>query len=114
MRIGKSGLSDIHYFHFNALRDRIDFSTLSDQLPNPNALSLNQLTSSMLPSKEDDAALRNNFLILLLRILFDNFDFFKHTFDGEIEWHIKHPFFTEMCSKSEIVSIQCFCIITSV
>ena len=112
MRIDKCGLSDIHYFHFYALKDRIDFSGLSDILPNPNALSLNQLTSSLLPSKEDDAALQNNFSVLLSRILCDSFSFFKRTFDGVIEWHIKHPFYAEMCSKSEVVSTKHYLLFT--
>ena len=100
MRTDKSGLSDIHYFQYYALKDRIDLSDLSEV---PNALGQDQLISMILPSAEDDAALQNNLSIIVSRILFNSLDFFKQTFDDVIDYHIKHPFYKEMSSESEIV-----------
>ena len=105
MRTDKSGLSDIHYFQFYALKDRIDLSDQSEVPPNPNALGQDQLLSMILPSAEDDVALQKNLCIILSRILFNSLDFFKQTFDGVIDYHIKHPFYEEMSSESEIVSL---------
>ena len=31
-------------------------------------------------------------------------EFFKHSFDPVIDWHIKHEFYDEMSTKSTVVS----------
>ena len=94
----------IHYFHSYAVADRIDFSSLSDTVPPIPRVDIAQLATSLLPSQDDDAALRKNFATLVSRILFDNIEFFKLTFDGVIEWHIEHDFYEQMSRKSDVVS----------
>ena len=62
---------------------------------------------SLLPSPEDDVALRNNFSTLVSRILFGNMDFCKISFDGVVDWHIKHEYLEQMSRKSAVVSLVC-------
>ena len=64
-----------------------------------------QLATSLLPSPDDDVALRKNFATLVSRILFGSIDFFMLTFDDVVEWHIKHEFYEQMSRKSDVVSI---------
>ena len=95
----------IHYFHSYAVADRIDFSSLPETTPPLPIVDVQQLAASLLPSSDDDVALRKNFATLVSHILFGNIDFFKLTFDGVVEAHIKHEFFEQMSRKSDVVSI---------
>ena len=89
------------------VRDRVDFSQLSEQFPDPSALPCEEhAASSLLPSHEDDKAIREHYTILLSHVLVDNVPFFKSTFDGAAQWHITHQFYQEISSKSEVVSLQ--------
>ena len=73
-----------------------DFSDLSERtLPLPS-VDLWQLASSLLPSPDDDATMHNNFATHVSRVLVNYIDFFKVTFDGVIDWHIKHQFYEQM------------------
>ena len=94
-------LKSIHYFHSYAVADRIDFSDMSEATFPLPSVSTEQLAASLLPSIEDDMALRDNFMTLVARVLVTyNMEL---TFNGVVEWHIKHQFSQEM---SKIVSIQ--------
>ena len=105
MRSDKHRAGGIHYFHTYAARDRIDFSMLSERFPEPNSLPREEdVALSLLPSNKDDKAIRKHFAILLSQELVKNVPFFKSTFDGAVTWHIKHQFYDEMSSKSEVVS----------
>ena len=105
MRSGTSKTDSIHYFHSYAPADRIDFSYLSDKtLPFPD-VDLNQLATSILPSADDDQALQDNFATLISRVLVENVDYFKRSFDGVVNWHVKHEFYQQMAQKSEVVSV---------
>ena len=68
------------------------------------SVDLWQLVSSLLPSPDDDAAMHNNFATHVSCVLVDNIDFFKVTFDGVVDWHIKHQFHKQMSRKSDVVS----------
>lgn len=95
----------IHYFHYYAVANRIDFSHLSEITPPLPNVEVRQIATSLLPTPDDDMALRHNLAILVSRILFQNLTFFQLAFDGVIEWHIKHEYYEQMSRKSEIVSI---------
>ena len=108
MRFDAHKTKSLHYFHSYAVANRIDFSFLSEMTPPLPSVNIQQLAISLLPSPEDDVALRNNFATLISRILFENMDFFKFTFDGVIKWHIKHEFYDQMSRKSDVVSMAIY------
>ena len=39
---------------------------------------------------------------LLSCVLYKNLPFFNLSFDGVVEWHIKHEFYDEMSTKSDV------------
>jgi len=108
MRAEKHHGQSLYYFHFCALRNRIDFSDYLDVSPATCLDSPKRRALYLLPSKEDDCALHTDFAILVSRILVDNMAYFCHTFDGVITWHIKHEHYSEMCQKSVVVSVVSF------
>ena len=104
MRSDFQGSSSLHYFHSYATADRIDFSKLSDKSPPAKQLGNHAEAFILLPSLEDEEALRENIKILISRVLYDHLPYFKVTFDGIITWHIKHCYYDEMSKKSDTVS----------
>ena len=104
MRSGTQKAGSIHYFHSYAVANRIDFSPLSEQTPPLPSVDIQQLAASLLPPSDDEVALRKNFAILVSCVLVANIKFFNTTFDGVVEWHIKHEFYKQMSKKSEVVS----------
>ncbi len=109
MRVGTSKPDDIHYFHSYAVGDRIDFMNLSDQVIPTLQQNSEQVAVSLLPTSDDDLALRNNMCILMSRILYENMGFFNLAFDSVVDWHIKHQFYDEMSTKSKVVSKTFYC-----
>ena len=110
MRSDSHKTESIHYFHSYAVANRVDFSDLSERTPPLPSVDLWQLASSLLPSPDDDATMRNNFATHVSRVLVNNIDFFKVTFDGVVDWHIKHQFYEQMSRKSDVVSFSSTCI----
>lgn len=104
MRVGDSKDQDKHYFHSYAVADRIDFSMLSDKHVPASIKDQRQIALSLLPTLEDDMNVRNNICTLIARALFENMKFFTMTFDGVVNWHIKHKWHEEMSKKSVVVS----------
>ena len=96
--------TSLHYFHFYAVKDRIDFSDLGEKAILCHGADQLQLVLSLLPLPEDDIALWRNLCVLISRILYNNLEFFKVAFDGIVEWHIEHSFYQEMSKKSDVVS----------
>ena len=105
MRIGSSKPDSIHYFHFYAVADRIGLSNISDQVIATQQRDSGLIVASLLPTPEDDVALRDNICVLMSRILCEHVEFFKFTFEEVVDWHIKHEFYDEMSPKSIVVSI---------
>ena len=105
MRVGKTRPDEIHYFHSYAVNDRIDFSGLSERVVPTLAQDPEQIALSLLPTPEDDEAIRNNMCTLISRIMYENMAFAKLTFDGVVNWHITHDFYEEMSRKSVVVSV---------
>ena len=105
MRVGKTRPDEIHYFHSYAVSDRIDFSGLSEKVVPTLAQDPEQVAVSLLPTPEDDEAIRNNMCTLISRIMYENMDFVRLTFGGVVDWHITHDFYKEMSRKSVVVSV---------
>ena len=95
----------LHYFHFFAIRDRIDMSQYDFDLPQKVSLDPEKIALKLLPSIEDDTSLVKDIAILLSRILVTYIPFFKFTFADVVSWHIEHKFYKEMSKKSEAVRI---------
>ena len=106
MRVDKHRKNEsMHYFHAFAVRDRIDFSSLSNHFPSISSLPFpDEIVKTLLPSKEDDEEMKSNMIVLMSRVLVDHLDFFKISFEGTVDWHIRHPFQSQMSKKSEVVS----------
>ena len=102
MKVSDNKPDTIHYFHSYAVADRIDFSNLSDQIIPTQQRDAKQVAASLLPTPDDDVAVRDNIHVLMSRILCENMGFFKLSFEGVVDWHIKH----EMSTKSTVVSIM--------
>lgn len=105
MRLDKRNES-LHYFNSYAVLNRIDISHLSDVCVDSRSLSPSHIAYSVLPSSIDDRKLRENITILVSRVLVTHLHFFSSTFQGAVDWHIKHQFYQEMSTKSHVVSIQ--------
>ncbi len=106
MRVEKHRGQSLHYFHFCAIQNRIDFSDFPDIFPATCLNSPKRRALHLLPSVEDDNDLRANMAVLVSRIIVDNIPFFHHTFDGIVTRHIKHKYYSEMCQTSVVVSMQ--------
>lgn len=84
------GIRSLHYFHYYAIKDRIDFSQMGEESIKCAQSDIQQIAISLLPTPEDDAALKKNVCTLMSRILYSNISFFKQSFDGAVDWHIDH------------------------
>ncbi len=104
MRVGVKKPDSLHWFHAYAVSDRIDFSNLSEQVIPTSQICPDRIAASLLPSVEDDLAIRRNICTLMSRVLCDNVTFFKASFDGVVDRHIKHDFYDQMSKKSDVVS----------
>lgn len=91
----------LHYVQAYAVKDRIDFSTISDKREDEGEQNL----YSLLPDSEDYAILKKRFSIHVSRIVTTYLTFFNEDFQSLVERHIKHKYRKEMCMKSEVVSI---------
>ena len=99
------GNRSLHYFHYYAVLNRIDFSDLPDVHPHTCQNSPRQIVVSLLPSADDDAILRHLFVTQVSRILCTHIPFFKSTFGDVIEWHIEHRYYSAMSTKSHVVHL---------
>ena len=97
----------LHLFHSCAVLDRLDTSALCDVLPQGCIPSPDSLALSLLPTTEDDDAIKSNFSILISRILIENCHFFEVAFKDIVVYHIPHEHDKEMCVKSEVVCCKC-------
>ena len=110
MRVDVVKPDSIHYFHSYAVADRVDVSKFSEHIIPTQQTDPRQVALSLLPSPEDDAAIRNSISVLISLVLFTNLPFFKLTFDGVVTWHIQHEFYEDMSTKSDVVSVFHFII----
>lgn len=107
MRNDKYRDQSLHYFNFLAVQNRIDFTDYPDIQPDTCLDHPERRAKFLLPSQQDDATLRRNISILVSRVLAEHMPFFKYTFEDVVDWHIQHQYYSEMSSKSVVVSSAC-------
>ena len=90
MRSDSHGTRSLHYFHSYAIADRINFSNLSQETQPSRSLNSHTQALLLLPSLEDEEALKKNFKILISRILYDNIPFFRTRSFGSTSSTIIH------------------------
>lgn len=101
-RSDKSTIS-IHHFHMYAVKNRVDFSSESNEYPTCN-LSEKEKALSLMPTINDDLHMKKTIAILISRVLVNHMEFFKFSFSDVVCWHIKHQYYKEMSAKSTVVS----------
>ena len=88
----------LHFFNSIAVKDCIDFSSLSDEVIS-DPLPPHMAKDVLLPSKGDDAAIHGNFTFLMKKIVIDNLDFLLRPIltsenilstDTPMKWHRNH------------------------
>ena len=89
----------LHYVQVYAVKDRVDFSQLSNTAPSPG-----RSVYEILPTTSDYQTLKDNFAILVARILTKHIPYFKQDFSGLVVNNIPHKYSSEMANKSEVVS----------
>lgn len=89
----------LHVFNVFAVRDRIDSTMLPETHEIPQSLSY----QDFIPTDGDYNSLKNNFKILVQRIICQHMSFFKEHFLNVVTAHIAHKYSEEMKQKSEIV-----------
>ena len=94
----------LHYFQSYAVKDRVNSSGLSDNLPVSSWHTPDELCRTLLPSKNDSMSIHANFEIHAARLLVKNLPAMKLAFDDLVDWHIDHQYTQEMCQRSEVVS----------
>ena len=94
--------SILHFFNMYTVRNRLDTSQLSEDMPTIDFKSIN--VEKVLPSADDYSSLTSNFAVLVCRILKKHMPFFS-TFGSGVERHIPHSYSREMAMKSEVVSL---------
>jgi len=95
--------SSIHWFNLICYQNRVNDWELPDAQPIRPILDLPN--SSFLPSIEEHSELRNDFIILVSRILVKYCAFFKQ-FAQMVPNHIPHLFSKEMKQQSQVVSYE--------
>ena len=91
----------VHWFNLLCYKNRVSNWDLDDKDPIRPILDLPN--SSFLPSFEEHAKLRADYIILVLRILVQNCEYFKQ-FSKIVPGHIPHQFSKEMRKQSQVVS----------
>lgn len=105
MRLDSHHNQSLNYVNAYAVYSRINFTHLPDTHPDT---CLNRPTENallLLPSMDDDKSIQKLFATHVSWILFTHMKFFQTSFDGVIDWHVKHQYYKEMSTKSTVVSI---------
>lgn len=98
----------MHCFNSYAVHDRVSIHGLSDVPPNVADINLLSIpVTDILPSMADHYSITNNFTIIS-RMLTSHLTHFKDNFNDVVDRHIKHDYYSQMSSKSEIVSSYAF------
>lgn len=109
---------DHHWFSLYAVKNRVHGEHLSNDQSAADVSTLPLTT--WLPSVTDCIHLREEFIVLVSRVLTDKLPAFK-VFAEAVEVHISHQYQDQMAEKSEIVSILfhvllylCMCVNNSI
>lgn len=89
----------LHYVNSYAVKDRINFCQFSSETPT----ELNLF--DVVPNDDDYKSLKDDFTVLVSRMMVEHMTFFSADYKGIPAKHIPHKFSKEMASKSEVVSI---------
>ena len=100
-----SQTKSLHYVQIYSVKDRVDFSSLSE-LPKDDEICLYDI----LPTNEDYLELKQRLSILVARTMADNLSFFQGL-KNQVQRHVPHPYSHEMSTKSEVVSYNYCCTI---
>ena len=93
----------LHYFHAYAALNHLSFGDLTEDVPTSRLLrSLNP--GDFLPSLDDCEKLRDNYAVLMARVICENLKAFA-SFKACVPKHIMHKYSTAMAKKSVTVSI---------
>ena len=95
--------TSLHYFHSYAVRDRVDVSDLSTEVPLVTSKDMD--LNIFLPSPEDCQTLETNFCTLMMRILVKHIPGISHLSSMVLQ-HIPHPYSVAMSKKSEVVCLN--------
>ena len=69
---------------------------------------MSEVLEKVLPSDCEDALVRDEFAVLIARMMCDNMQYFKENYSDVVQRHIPHKYEQEMSTKSEVVRIiQC-------
>lgn len=98
-----SQTTSLHYVQVYAVKDRLDYSTLSGITSGKVNLH------DILPTLEDYELMKNDFAVLISRMITAHLPFFREDFKYLVQKHIPHKYSTEMCKKSEVVSETPLC-----
>ena len=88
----------LHYVQVYCVEDRVNYSKLSSSPPSP-ATSV----YSIIPTTAVYQMLKDNFVILVARVLVKHVPYFAEDFKGLVERHIIHDYSREMSKKSNVV-----------
>ena len=92
----------IHWFHLNAVKDRVSASGYSDDGPLKKAEEVENW--EVLPSSKDTQDILHDFIPLVARVIVDRIPAFKH-FKDVVVRHLPHHYSDVMKEKSEQVNI---------
>ena len=92
----------IHWFHLNAVKDRVNANECSDDEPLKKVQEVEKW--EVLPSIKDTHDLLHDFIPLVARVIVDRIPAFKH-FKDVVVRHLPHKYSDVMKDKSEQVCI---------
>ena len=94
---------DLHYFHYYAVRDRVDNNLPTSPPKLPPKGSAKSCALSILPSIDDDRVIRENMIIMVSRVLAKHMESLGFDSSKLVKWHVPHKFQDQMSKKSEVV-----------
>ena len=98
----------LHYFHVLAVKDRVkDFGQLAMTPYHTCFNNPEKMAAQLLPTKEQDAALKENLIMIVARKLATYMPFLQFACSDVTTWHKEHEYYKEMSSKSDVVCLQC-------
>ncbi len=83
----------LHYVHMYCVKDRIDFSGLSQV---PKSIDVDDSLYSILPSDKDYNCLKQNFDFLIAKTIHGHVHFFGEDFKRLIPTHVPHQYTNQM------------------
>ena len=92
----------IHWFNLMAYDNRVIDWDLSDKYPMKNIMELEN--STFIPSPGEHSQLKDEFVVLVLRILTKKCKYFQQ-FANKVPAHIPHQYRKEMSCQSQVVSV---------